>query len=120
MKLSTFVKQVRKEFFTRYNDPYWTYTHIYLCNQCHQARCELAVRYSNPNCIKTYIEFEELCKEFIHSRIKRKETVRQYLLQTGQLPVTVNMYTQECNEYRVKILDEMLDWAIAQEESHQI
>ena len=120
MKLSTFVKQVRKDFFTCYNDPDWTDVHIYLCNRCHHVLYKLVAKYPNSKNISAYIEFERLCKNFICNRLKRQETVRQYLVFTRQLPVAVNMYAQECNEYRIKILDEMLDWAIAQEESHQL
>lgn len=120
MKLSTFVKKLTAKYKKEQKSS--PKDHHYLCTAARNLHISLYQNTTNTKLQTEYLTLANLCKEFISKAIHGKDTVRQYLVTTfkySQEEISDWDLYPECHAFRLNLLNDMLDWAIAQEESHQ-
>ena len=110
MKLSTFAKKVKQAYVKN------TFYSPYLCTNiiCVTMALGKKANYKNALC-NQYREFEEKCLEFISSSIGHNKVVHQYM-HAQNLEIT----EETVHAFRLNLLNDMIDWAESQEQSHQL
>ena len=107
MKLSTYTKQFRK--FYNSSDC----VTVFLCIALNRYSYTISLKTENPKLQAEYESHRELCKQFIDSAIEGCYTVVDYLNSKG-----ADLYS--AREFRLNLLNDMVDWAESQEDSHQL
>lgn len=107
MKLSTYTKGFRKLYSS--SDCFTDF----LCIALQRYTFRLGIKTKNVKLQAEYNSHRKLCKQFIASAIENCHTVVEYLNKQG---IDLN----ETQPFRLNLLNDMVDWAESQEDSHQI
>ena len=107
MKLSTYTKNFRK-FYNSSDCPT-----VFLCIALKRYSYTISLKTENPKLQAEYESHRELCKQFIDSAIEGCYTVVDYLS-------SKDMDLRSAQPFRLNLLNDMVDWAESQEDSHQI
>ena len=110
MKLSTFAKKVKQAYIKN------TFESPHLCTNITRVTIALGKKANYKIALyNQYREFEEKCLEFISSSIGNNQIVHQYM-RAQNLEIT----EETVHAFRLNLLNDMIDWAEAQEQSHQL
>lgn len=107
MKLSTFVKKVIAIHTGRVDTGIYSRSQ-FVCNNAKVAKYILCDATKNPKLIEQYQQYENACIAFVNKAIQGNGTVTIYLQY-------INDNTTNPNEFRLAMLNDMLEWASASE-----
>lgn len=127
MKLSTFCRIMKASYLNaeyiekRYPTPDWPlfvkfYESVWLCNHANNVSYRLQTRTQNRKLIEEYAELTILVHTFIKSVIGPYETADAYIRDKYDMYGPVDSLALE---FRKTILNDMIEWAESQEQSHQ-
>ena len=90
---------------------------VWLCNHANNVSYQLQTRTQNRKLIEEYAELTILVHTFIKSAINPHETADAYIRDKHDMCGPVDSLVLE---FRKTILNDMIDWAESQEQSHQL
>ncbi len=93
------------------------YESVWLCNHANNVCYQLQIRTQNRKLIEEYAELTILVHTFIKSAINPHQTADTYIKDKH------DMYGQTDSlvlEFRKCLLNDMIEWAEAEEQSHQL
>lgn len=92
------------------------YESVWLCNHANNVSYQLQARTRNMKLRTEYIELTGLVRAFIKSQIGPHETADAYIRAELDMHGPV---TEQVLEFRHKLLNDMIECAEAEEQSHQ-
>ena len=90
---------------------------VWLCNHANNVCYRLQTRTQNRKLIEEYVELTRLVQEFIKSAINPHQTADAYIRDKHDMHGPVDSLVLE---FRKTILNDMIEWAEAEEQSHQL